>query len=379
MFLSNFIKKLNWQRIEKSREIRFKIVKKMWKSTTKQVSITELQKTKSILVWGGGGIGDAIVISGFVKVLIENGFEVSVVASERNCEFFNTMKMLKRIFIMHEERYVSSKELLKIYGKRKFDLLIVLYGKDSFIEAYSLLKFYKTLNISYIMGFDDSLGLYDISINYMGTGLKRRMDEHFSKRFYYLLAQLGIKEYNLSYCIDIPQKYIDETCSFIDLFKNKKIVCLNPFSSTEFRDFSFEQIKKILNYLDAKKNIVVILLGTKKQMDSLKNIALPKTAIISPFEDFFYGACIVKLADLIITTDTSIVHLANAYNKRMICVYNNRRLDYGESNNIVWGPNYENALQLFTKANKGTPDGDYIRDFDVEEMYPYIDKDLSIR
>ena len=114
-------------------------------------------------------------------------------------------------------------------------------------------------------------------------------------------------------------------------------------------------------------------------MDSLKNIALPKTAIISPFEDFFYGACIVKLADLIITTDTSIVHLANAYNKRMICVYNNRRLDYGESNNIVWGPNYENALQLFTKANKGTPDGDYIRDFDVEEMYPYIDKDLSIR
>ena len=63
----------------------------------------------------------------------------------------------------------------------------------------------------------------------------------------------------------------------------------------------------------------------------------------------------------------------------MICVYNNRRFDYGESNNIVWGPNYENALQLFTKANKGTPDGDYIRDFDVEEMYPYIDKDLSIR
>ena len=153
MFPANFIKKLNWQRIEKSREIRFKIAKKMWKPTTKQVSLTELQKSKSILVWGGGGIGDAIVISGFVKVLTDNGFEVSVIASERNCFFFNKMKILKRIFIIHEERYVSSRELLKIYGKQKFDLLIVLYGKDSFIEAYALLKFYKILNISYIMGF----------------------------------------------------------------------------------------------------------------------------------------------------------------------------------------------------------------------------------
>lgn len=378
MFLSNFVKKLNWQRIEKSREIRFKIVKKMWKPTTKQVSKTELQKSKSILVWGGGGIGDAIVISGFVKVLTENGFEVSVIASARNCSFFNTMKILKKIFIIREERYVSSTELLKIYGKQHFDLLIVLYRKDSFIEAYALLKFYKTWNISYIMGFDDSLGLYDISINYMGTGLNRKMDEHFSKRLYYLLAQLGIKEYNLSYCIDIPQKYIAETSFFIDRFKNKKIICLNPFSSTEFRDFSLEQIKKILNYLDSKKNLEVILVGTQKQLCLLKKSELPKTAMVSPFEDFSYVASIVKFADLVISTDTSIVHLANAYNKRLICVYNNRILDYGEQNNIVWGPNYENAVQLFTKENKGTQDGDYIRNFDIEEMYKYIDKELYI-
>lgn len=378
MFPANFIKKLNWQRIEKSREIRFKIAKKMWKPTTKQVSLTELQKSKSILVWGGGGIGNAIVISGFVKVLTDNGFEVSVIASERNCFFFNKMKILKRIFIIHEERYVSSRELLKIYGKQKFDLLIVLYGKDSFIEAYALLKFYKILNISYIMGFDDSLGLYDVSINYMGTGVNRKMDKHFSKRFDYLLAQLGITEYNLSYCIDIPQKYIDETRSFLDLFKNKKIICLNPFSSTDFRDFSLEQIKKILNYLDSKKDVKVILVGTQKQLCLLKKYELPKTAIVSPFADFLYVAGIVKFADLVISTDTSIVHLANAYNKKLICVYNNRILDYGEQNNIVWGPNYKRAIQLFTKDNKGTQDGDYIRNFDVKEMYEYIDRDISI-
>ncbi len=378
MLLANFIRQLNWQRIQKSREIRFKIVKRLWKPNIKTVSLTELQKGKNIIVWGGGGIGDAIVMSGFVKVLIENGFEVSVIASERNSAFFNKIKMFKKVFVIKEERYVSSKELLKIYGKQKFDLLIVLYGKDSFIEAYALLKFYKIFNIRYIMGFDDSLGLYDVSINYMGTGLSKRMDEHFSKRFDYLLAYFGITEYNLSYCTDIPQKYIAETRSFLDLFKNKKIICFNPFSSTDFRDFSLEQIKKILNYLDSKKDVEVILVGTQKQLCLLKNSELPKTAIVSPFADFLYVAGIVKFADLVISTDTSIVHLANAYNKKLICVYNNRILEHGEQNNIVWGPNYRMAIQLFTKDKKGTQDGDYIRNFDVKEMYKYIDKDISI-
>jgi len=378
MLLANFIKQLNWRRIQKSREIRFKIVKRLWKPNTQKVSLAELQKSKKVLVWGGGGIGDAIVMSGFVKVLIENGFEVSVIASERNFAFFNKIKMFKKIIVIKEERYVSCNKLLKIYGKQNFDLLIVLYGKESFIEAYALLKLYKTLNIRHIMGFDDSLGLYDISINYLGTNGNKKINEHFSKRFNYLLIQLGIREYNLSYCVDIPQKYIDETRYFMGGLRNKKIVCLNPFSSTEFRDFSLEQTKKILNYLESKKNVAVILVGTKKQLSLLQKVELPKIAIISPFEDFLYVASIVKLADLVISTDTSIVHLANAYNKKLICVYNNRILDYGEQNNIVWGPNYENAVQLFTKENKGTQDGDYIRSFDVREMHKYIDKELYV-
>lgn len=378
MFLSNFIKKLNWQRIEKSRKIRFKIGKKLWKPYTKEVGLAELQKSKKVLIWGGGGIGDAIVMTGFVKVLIENGFEVSIMASERNYPFLNKTKMFKRIFIVEKEKYVLCNDLRKACGNGELDLLIVLYRKDSFVEAYALLKLYKTLNIKYIMGFDDLFGVYDISINYPGTAEKEKKEEHFSKRFTYLLPRLGIKEYDLSYCVDIPRKYITETCYFMDRFKNKKIVCLNPFSSTEFRDFSFEQTEEILNYLESKKNVVAILVGTKKQLSLLKKIELPKIAIISPFEDFLYVASIVKLADLVISTDTSIVHLANAYNKKLICVYNNRILDYGEQNNVVWGPNYDNAVQLFTKENKGTPDGDYVSNFDVREMYKYIDKELSV-
>lgn len=83
MFLFNYLKELNWKRIETTRKIRYNLYKKIYKPKRKIVSRKELKACKNVLIWGGGGIGDAIVISSLVEVLCQNGLKISIIASER--------------------------------------------------------------------------------------------------------------------------------------------------------------------------------------------------------------------------------------------------------------------------------------------------------
>ncbi|MPL93128.1 hypothetical protein SDC9_39254 [bioreactor metagenome] len=84
----------------------------------------------------------------------------------------------------------------------------------------------------------------------------------------------------------------------------------------------------------------------------------------------------MQSSELVISTDTAIVHLANAYNKKLICLYNNRVLADGAHNNFVWGPNYDNAIQLFTRGEKETLEGDCVGDFDISDIIYNIDRCL---
>lgn len=66
---------------------------------------------------------------------------------------------------------------------------------------------------------------------------------------------------------------------------------------------------------------------------------------------------LLKQADILITPDTYIVHAANAFDKKQICVY----LSSDQENIILWGPNSQNAVLL---ENQRT----YNKDFNTTEL-----------
>ena len=57
---------------------------------------------------------------------------------------------------------------------------------------------------------------------------------------------------------------------------------------------------------------------------------------------------LIKKADLIVSPDTSIVHLARAFDKKMICIYR-KELGKEDKNSIIWGPNSEKAKVIFVE------------------------------
>lgn len=75
---------------------------------------------------------------------------------------------------------------------------------------------------------------------------------------------------------------------------------------------------------------------------------IPESANITKnyHSEFFTAAELVRCCDLVVSPDTSIVHLSRAFNKRIVCVYPFKILNHGADNAVDWGPNYSRACQI---------------------------------
>ncbi|HDZ3112781.1 TPA: lipopolysaccharide heptosyltransferase family protein, partial [Klebsiella pneumoniae] len=69
--------------------------------------------------------------------------------------------------------------------------------------------------------------------------------------------------------------------------------------------------------------------------------------VINPFNTLHYAMALIAQAELIISPDTSVVHMAAAWNKPLIAVYKDVLL-----NNRLWAPGYDNARQIIVKCGK---------------------------
>lgn len=359
MKLISWFKAKNNQRLSIQRKISYSLLKKLIKP--KKHKNLNIKEVHSICIWCYEGIGDAIFISGFINKLQELGMEITICSSPRNVNFCKTVLKLEHCY--------SVNELLKITNH--FDLIFVAKDNIQYREGKQLLKIFKKAKVKYIVGFDDPLDLYDISIKYAENN-------HITKKFEYVLDYLWGGVNNLIYKLHLSNIIEKQVIDFIYNFKNKIIVCLNAFAGDNQRSFTVYQVEKITRYLSRYKEIVVIMIGSQEQMKVLSFVNQDNVLLTPPnLGTISHALAFIKHADLVITPDTSIVHIANAFNKNMICVYNNKKSVTGLDCNIIYGPNYSNCVQLFTKDNLGTTDGDPVSDYDVSEIFPYIKKFLT--
>lgn len=98
---------------------------------------------------------------------------------------------------------------------------------------------------------------------------------------------------------------------------------------------------------------------------------IPKN--IETIQDSVY---LIKGADLVITPDTSIVHIASALNKANISVYPPKGGKYGVDH-LVWAPKTKETKVIFCEDKKSQYDEIDINTFDFQEMKKLIEKDMK--
>lgn len=367
--MKNLIKRINRIFQDYMRAKRLKIGKYIWdrKEKAKIVEGDNFLKDNSIksilFLRYDGKIGDMIVNSLMFREIkkVYPDIRIGVIARGAAIDIIKDNPNVDKIYEYYKDRKKIKDLALKI-KEEKYDLLID-FSEMLRVNQMMLINLCGTrINI----GLDrKDWKLFDLSIE---SGKDFKWTEHITKRYLAYLIKLGLKKENIDISYDIYLEDEKKYEAFFNEIKESKKLILNPYGASKHKSFSIETLENIITYLK-DKDIAIILtyFGDKyKELEFLekkyKYVYIPKK-----IESILDTAILIKKSDYVISPDTSIVHIASAFNKKMITVYPPKGGKYGVDH-LVWAPKSEYSRVIFCKDKIGTYDEIDINTFNMEEM-----------
>lgn len=355
---------------EKIRRIKIKIARLLWDKKTQKIqdgnNIIQKYQVKSILIMRDDGkIGD-MVVSSFIYREIKKEFpniKIGVVTRDGAVDIIKDNRYIDKIY---EYRKHSGylKKLAAEIKQEGYDLLI----DTSTILREKQMRFINKCCCKINIGVEKKdWKLFDISI-------QENDNQHITKRFIKILEKLGVKKIDATYDITVKEESLMEVESKIKLEEkidnisiNKRVI-LNPYAASRRRSFSKENIEKIINLILQYTADELYLLGhgeNKKEILEIKKRIDSNKIHYIELNGIEEVIALIKNSDVIISPDTSIVHIGVGLDKRVIAIYRKDRIG---NNSILWGPNSSKAIQIFSNENED----DDINDFDIDEVKKII-------
>ena len=357
---------------------RLKIGKYIWdrKEKAKIVEGDNFLKDNSIksilFLRYDGKIGDMIVNSLMFREIkkVYPDIRIGVIARGAAIDIIKDNPNVDKIYEYYKDRKKIKNLALKI-KEEKYDLLI---------DFSEMLRVNQMMLIN-LCGARINIGLdrkdwklFDLSIE---SGKDFKWTEHITKRYLAYLIKLGLKKENIDISYDIYLKNEKKYEAFFNEIKESKKLILNPYGASKHKSFNIETLENIITYLK-DKDIAIILtyFGDKyKELEFLekkyKYVYIPKK-----IESILDTAILIKKSDYVISPDTSIVHIASAFNKKMITVYPPKGGKYGVDH-LVWAPKSEYSRVISCKDKTGNYDEIDINTFNFDEMKEEILKMLE--
>lgn len=343
------IRELNRRRnyfIKKVRNVvRVHIAKAFWDSRTRCEA--DLSSAKTVLLMRNeGAIGDVVVDSALVKCLHEAGMTVDFLLTKSNSQVMRHNPCIRHIY---EAENVDSADYLRKFthnvpksvinelANNKYDIVIDPSLFDIPVHRMLLLRQIKAKSV---LGFNKwpSINHYTRSFDFDCENW------HVSKTFAFIADYLKLdKRYLQSYDLHIPQDVYEQVRDYLATLDGVKVV-INIFAGHQDRSMSQEQLATLINRLRTDHpDLNIILLDHRNEI----RIPLAEKVSVNPFKTLHHCMALIAQADLIISPDTSVVHMAAAWKKPLVAVYKDVRM-----NNRLWAPGYENAQQIIVKCGK---------------------------
>lgn len=356
------IRKLNRIVQDFFRPLRLAVGKKIWdRKNTKYTELiredeVDMSKIKSIIFLRyDGKIGD-MVINTLIFREIKKKFpniKISVVARGAAVDIIKYNPYINTIY-----NYKKGKEseLATEIAKENYDVLVDF----SEMLRVNQMKFINQCKAKINIGLDKAdWKLFDISVT---ENVDYKNNQHVTERYGAYLKKLGIKNFDKKYDI-----FLERNKEEIEW--NEGIV-LNPYGASKHKHFNNETLKFIIKILNSLNKKVILIYSPdkyKELQEFQKNNQNLKVYLPDNIKSILDSAEIIKKSEGVITPDTSIVHIASAFNKKIISVYPPKGGKY-KVDHLVWGPlNLDNRI-LFCKDSVGVGEEIDINTFDKEEM-----------
>lgn len=339
-------RKRNYYFKEVKLNIKIYIAKLIWDKRRK--SFFDIKSIKTVLLLRNEGtIGDIVVSTPLVKRLSESGYTVDLLVTKSSSEAVKYNPYVRNIYeagdcnnevFLKKFSHTVAESTIKQLNKNNYDLVIDLCLFD--IPVHRMMLF-RDISAKSILGFNKwgCINHYSKSIPFENG------KEHVTNAISLVAKNMDLGFYNRhSYDLHIPDAIAFEVRNYLSAWEGKIKVVINAFTGSPERNLSREQLTQTIEMLNENSNnIVIIILDHKKELD----VPLPYNVLINPFNSLHHVMELIKNVDLVISPDTSIVHISAAWKKPLISVYKNVT-----DNNDLWAPGYKEAIQIIVNKRK---------------------------
>ncbi len=316
------------------KSVRMKLAKLFWDAPVRRPFETASVK-KVLLLRDDGKIGDMVVSTCLFREFHRRGYTVDVLATSENATIIDNNPYIHKLFINDNDN------IAQVLSRENYDAIIDMGEK---ISPRSL-KFLKKITAKHVIGFNkEKYNIYNKSISFNGY------NKHIKARYSSLMENLGFENYSTAYELFIPEEINAQTVEFLHTLPGNCHIVINPFAADSKRDFSVIQLQELINEINDNYSYVnILIIGFPKR---LQQLAL-KGAIIYKSTSIYNAMSLIFHANLVISPDTSIVHICATWRKPLVSLYGNDK--HGDFvNNDVWGPGYPEAVQLTTRDKNHT-------------------------
>lgn len=369
------IRKINRIFQDYMREKRLKIGKNIWDRKNKEKIIEgnnfiEDNNIKSILFLRyDGKIGDMVINTIMFREIKKSYPEIKIGVVTRGGakDIISNNKNVDKIY-EYNKKTSEVKKLAREIALEKYDLLIDF----SEMLRVNQMMFINMCKARFNLGLDrKEWNLFDLFVN---SNEDFKWTEHITTRYKAYLEKLGLKKDKINTEYDIQISGENKYKEFFENIKQKKLVVLNPYGASKHKSFNKETLMKIRDFFAQKDTAVILLYFGDKYLE-LKELKNDYTYIPCDIKTIQDSINIIKKADLVISPDTSIVHIASALKKKLICIYPPKGGKYGVDH-LVWAPVGKNIKILFCKDKKSSYDEIDINTFNFEE-FKKVEKELE--
>jgi len=316
----------------------------------------DIKESKSVLILKYDRIGDMVVTTPIFRELkiAYPDISLSVLASKVNKDVIKNNPYIDNIYTNYKNNVFKDLPILLKLRKKNFDVCIEL--EHSVIpHAIFRLKIIKPKKIISIHK-DGRYGVKGSELKLYDYFTEKDKINHFGKIWLDTLFFFGVKPKSSVYDFFLGNIERDKAKNFLASLGKKIKIGINIEGSFPEKSIQKKELEKICVGLHNNfNNIIIVVLTTpeklleKKKM--LSKFGLDYVVTSYSTETIIDVAALIEQLDLIITPDTSIVHIASSFDKPIVSIHENNKDSFR-----LWSPTSPLSKTVFAKSNYGLID-----------------------
>ena len=361
------MKKINWKFY---RPFRDKLVDKknevlscMFDKKKKNINLMPEKIKRILFLRTDGKIGDYI-ISSFIFREIKKQYpniKIDVIADKSLENLIKLSKNIDNYYILDRKKMNEWRDVSKILRKNKYDALFDSTEGLKYKQVYLLNRVNATVNVGYNK---DGYKIYNKNIKQNNT---LKMIEIYKK----MLESLNIEIKDTKYDVPISEESEKNVEMFLkENDVKEKIIALNFFGASRGRKINEENALIIIKRLgEMYKGYKIIILDSPNDRETIYNILAKadnkNVLFFEKSKTILDSISIIKKSDLVVSLDTSILHIAEGLDKKVMAFYGPK------INKNKWRIKEENNILIDYPENR-------INDVDFEKLFDNLCNEPSL-